>query len=123
MKAGAKAYLLKNTPSKRLLHAIRSVHQGQAVIDPELTTLVLGEMRRMEIEEEQELTFERLSDQELQVLTFIANGAINREIAEELHLTERTIKNYVSNILSKLRATNRTEAVMLARKAGLIKLN
>jgi NarL family two-component system response regulator LiaR len=123
LKAGAKAYVVKDTPANKLLHVIRSVHQGQAVIDLEITTRLLGELRRMDKEDKQEATFERLSDQELQVLTLVANGASNRDIAEDLQLTERTIKNYITTILSKLRVTNRTEAVMRAMKEGLIELN
>jgi NarL family two-component system response regulator LiaR len=123
LKAGAKGYLLKDTSSKKLLHVIRSVHRGQAVIDPEMTTRLLSELYRMADKDKKEPETEKLSDQELRILTLIASGASNRDIAKDLHLTERTIKNCISVILTKLRVNNRTEAAIHAVKEGLVQIN
>lgn len=121
LKAGAKAYLLKDTRSKRLLEVIRSVHRGQAVIDTEMTTRLLGEFRRLADKEEESLPkLQPLTDQERRILTLVAAGASNRDIAIDLNLSERTIKNYLSVILQKLQVKNRTEAAIRAVRDGLV---
>lgn len=122
LKAGAKGYLLKDTSSKKLMQVIQSVHRGQAVIDADMTTRLLGELYRMADEDKKESEINTLTDQEYRILTLLATGASNRDIAEDLHLSERTIKNCISVILGKLRVTNRTEAAILAVKEGLISL-
>jgi NarL family two-component system response regulator LiaR len=120
LKAGAKAYLLKDTPSKKLLNVIRTVHAGEAVMDAELTTRLLGEFRRMANKEEESPTFQTLTDQELRILTMVAEGASNKDIAIDLALSERTIKNYMSLIFQKLQVNNRTEAAIRAMRDGLV---
>lgn len=120
LKAGAKAYLLKDTPSKKLLNVIRTVHSGEAVMDVELTTRLLGEFRRMANKEEESPTFQMLTDQELRILTMVAEGASNKDIAIDLALSERTIKNYMSLIFQKLQVNNRTEAAIRAMRDGLV---
>lgn len=120
LKAGAKAYLLKDTPSKKLLNVIRTVHSGEAVMDVELTTRLLGEFRRMANKEEESPTFQTLTDQELRILTMVAEGASNKDIATDLALSERTIKNYMSLIFQKLQVNNRTEAAIRAMRDGLV---
>lgn len=121
LKAGAKAYLLKDTRSKRLLEVIRSVHRGQAVIDTEMTTRLLGEFRRLADKEEESLPkLQPLTDQERRILTLVTAGASNRDIAIDLNLSERTIKNYLSVILQKLQVKNRTEAAIRAVRDGLV---
>lgn len=120
LKAGAKAYLLKDTPSNKLLNVIRTVHAGEAVMDAELTTRLLGEFRRMANKEEESPTFQTLTDQELRILTMVAEGASNKDIATDLALSERTIKNYMSLIFQKLQVNNRTEAAIRAMRDGLV---
>ncbi len=121
LKAGAKAYLLKDTRSKKLLEVIRTVYAGQAVIDPEMTTRLLDEFRRMASEKEEKAPkVHTLTDQERKILTFVADGASNKDIAAELDLSERTIKNYLSVIFQKLHVNNRTEAAIRAVKDGLV---
>jgi DNA-binding NarL/FixJ family response regulator len=120
LKAGAKAYLLKDTPSKKLLNVIRTVHAGEAVMDAELTTRLLGEFRRMANKEHEPPTFQTLTDQELRILTMVAEGASNKDIATDLALSERTIKNYMSLIFQKLQVNNRTEAAIRAMRDGLV---
>jgi DNA-binding NarL/FixJ family response regulator len=120
LRAGAKAYLLKDTRSKVLLEVIRKVHSGHAVIDPEMTTRLLSEFRRLTEPEEEAENAPSLTDQERRILTLVANGASNRDIAEDLDLSERTIKNYLSVIFQKLQVNNRTEAAIRAMRDGLV---
>ena len=121
LKAGAKAYLLKDSRSKRLLEVIRTVHAGQAVIDAEMTARLLGEFRRMATEKEKKAPrVQELNEQERAILTLVANGASNKDIATKLALSERTIKNYLSIIFQKLQVNNRTEAAIRAVKDGLV---
>ncbi|MDH3673875.1 MAG: response regulator transcription factor, partial [Anaerolineae bacterium] len=96
LKAGAKAYLLKDTRSKRLLEVIRTVHDGQAVISADMTARLLDEFRRLsEKKETEKPKFQSLTDQERKILTLVAEGASNKDIAGDLNLSERTIKNYL----------------------------
>jgi DNA-binding NarL/FixJ family response regulator len=121
LKAGAKAYLLKDTRSKRLLEVIRTVHSGQAVISAEMTNRLLDEFRRMSHEQEEEKpAFQPLTDQEKRILTRVAEGASNKDIADDLNLSERTVKNYLSIIFQKLQVNNRTEAAIRAMRDGLV---
>jgi DNA-binding NarL/FixJ family response regulator len=121
LRAGAKAYLLKDTRSKKLLEVIRAVHKGQAVIDPEMTNRLLSEFRRVTGKKEQKQPkIQSLTDQEQKILTLVAGGASNKDIAVELDLSERTIKNYLSVIFQKLQVNNRTEAAIRAVKDGLV---
>jgi DNA-binding NarL/FixJ family response regulator len=121
LKAGAKAYLLKDTRSKELLQTIRAVYNGQAVISPEMTGRLLDEFRRLADEkDDKEPKFQTLTEQERRILTLVAAGASNKDIATELNLSERTIKNYLSIIFQKLQVNNRTEAAIRAMKDGLV---
>jgi DNA-binding NarL/FixJ family response regulator len=121
LKAGAKAYLLKDTRSKKLLEVIRSVHQGQAVISADMTSMLLDEFRRLATKkDEAEPKFQTLTDQEKRILTLVADGASNKDIATDLNLSERTIKNYLSIIFQKLQVNNRTEAAIRAMRDGLV---
>lgn len=131
LKAGAKAYLLKDTRSRRLLEVIRAVSQGQEVIEPEMASRLLAEFRRMAHGKAETPppdpasplpvpAYQKLTPQERSILTFLANGASNKEIAESLNLAERTVKNYLSVIFQKLEVNNRTEAAIRAVKDGLV---
>ncbi|MFN8453512.1 MAG: response regulator [Anaerolineae bacterium] len=120
LKAGAKAYLLKDTRSKRLLEVIRTVHAGQAVIDTKMTTRLLSDYKRLADKEDSLLKLQPLTDQERRILTLVAYGASNRDIATDLNLSERTIKNYLSVIFQKLQVNNRTEAAIRAVRDGLV---
>lgn len=122
LKAGARAYLMKDTPANRLLHVIRAVNQGQALLEPDVAMRFLGELHRLSEDDTKEPEYDRLSDKERQILTLIAQGASNGDIAEALELTERRVKNAVSIILNKLEVDNRTEAAIRALTAGVIQL-
>lgn len=121
LKAGAKAYLLKDTRSKELLDVIRKVYQGQAVISPEMTARLLDEFRHLSHKiEKKPPGYQTLTEQERRILTLVAAGSSNKDIATDLNLSERTIKNYLSIIFQKLQVNNRTEAAIRAMREGLV---
>jgi DNA-binding NarL/FixJ family response regulator len=116
VKAGAMGYLLKDVPAPELIDTIRRVHGGESFIQPSVASKLLIEFgRRSGRPADEELT-----EREREVLGLLAAGNSNREIAAKLYLAEGTVKNYVSNILGKLHASNRTQAVALARDQGLL---
>jgi two-component system, NarL family, response regulator DegU len=119
IKAGARGYLLKDTPAEELLAAIRRVHAGESIIQPSVAARMIAEFtRRRAVAQEPE--YEPLSERERDVLRLLADGLSNREIASRLILAEGTVKNHVSAILEKLHAANRTQAARVAREQGLI---
>lgn len=122
LRAGARAYLLKDTRSRRLLEVIRAVSRGQDVLEPEMASRLLAEFRRIAQTEVPDANVPPpdLSDQERRILQHVAAGASNRDIAEALNLAERTVKNYLSVIFQKLHVTNRTEAAIRAVKDDLL---
>jgi two-component system response regulator DevR len=111
--AGAAGYLLKQVGGHDLVDAVRRVAAGQSLIDPSLTARVLERLRNGP-EENAELA--SLTEQEHKILALIAEGLTNRQIGERLSLAEKTVKNYVSSILSKLGLERRTQAAVLASK-------
>jgi len=107
--AGAAGYVLKQVKSGDLLRAIRAVGAGDSLLDPSVTSAVLDRLRRgKHLMRDEKLA--RLSPQEERILSLVADGRTNREIGDELHLAEKTVKNYVSSILSKLEVARRAEA-------------
>ncbi len=107
--AGASGYVLKQIKSAELVRAIRAVGAGQSLLDPAVTKNVLDRLRRgKHLMQDEKLA--RLSPQEERILTLVAEGRTNKQIGEELHLAEKTVKNYVSSILSKLEVARRAEA-------------
>lgn len=115
--AGASGYVLKQVGSEKLVEAIRAAQEGQATLDPSVTAKVLGRLRdalQSPLPNEESLT-----PQERRILALIADGHTNRQIAAELHLSEKTVRNYVSAILSKLQLENRTQAAALAIRMNL----
>lgn len=118
LRAGAYAYLLKSTSDETLIQTIRFVYQGQRVISPELMDRVLQQFQVLaQASARGEST---LSGEELRVLQLIASGATNEEIAKEINWSARTVKRKVEEIISKLEVHNRTQAVAVAIKRGLI---
>ncbi len=113
LRAGAETYLLKQIDGQSLIQAIEAVGRGEALLDPSVTKRVLDEVRRAKRQEEAE-AFAELTSQEMQVLNLVSEGKTNREIAQALFLGEGTVRNYVSNILSKLNVSNRAEAAAYA---------
>jgi DNA-binding NarL/FixJ family response regulator len=113
IRAGAVGYVLKQVGSQDVVRAIEAAGRGEAMLDPSLTQRVFQEMRRA-IKKEEATAFDDLTDQEKQVLMLITEGKTNREIAEALFLSEGTVRNYVSSVLSKLGVSNRAEAAAYA---------
>jgi len=126
IKAGARGYLLKDVPATELTSTIRKVYAGEPFIQPQLASKLLVEFGRKgrtalpQPPHPQQPQAEDLSGRETDVLKLLAAGASNREIADKLVLAEGTVKNHVSNILSKLHAENRTQAANMARKRNII---
>jgi DNA-binding NarL/FixJ family response regulator len=115
--AGAAGYVLKEIRAGDLVSAIRTVGEGKALLDPSMTATVLAKLRNArQLLKDEKLA--RLSPHEERILSLIADGMTNRDIAQELHLAEKTVKNYVSSILSKLGVARRAEAAAyLARRS------
>jgi DNA-binding NarL/FixJ family response regulator len=116
LRAGARGYLLKGASRTEIFDALRTVHAGGSLLEPGVTTRLLDQLR-----ENSELR-EPLTPRELEVLVLISEGLHNSEIAGRLFVTERTVKFHVSSILAKLGADNRTEAVAVAARRGLIQM-
>jgi two-component system, NarL family, response regulator DevR len=111
--AGASGYLLKQIKGADVVQAVRSVASGQSLLDPSVTARVVERLRR---DSEEDELLARLSPQERNILRLIADGLTNRQIAERVHLAEKTVKNYVSNLLSKLGMERRTQAAVYAAR-------
>jgi DNA-binding NarL/FixJ family response regulator len=141
IKAGAQGYLLKDASSETLVEAIRGVMQGESRIDPSVARAVLDEFQRLSVEPAaapssklpgtvgathgagaDAVVIEPLTPREEEVLLLLVEGLSNKEIGARLHLTEGTIKNYVSAIIAKLQANDRTHAVVTALRRGLVEL-
>ena len=116
--AGAVGYVLKQSGGQDLIRAIETVSQGQSLLDPVMTERMFAEVRRSARARES-VAFSTLTDQERRVLLLVSEGRTNREIAHESHLSEGTVRNYVSNILNKLNVSNRAEAAAYAIKHNL----
>ncbi|GHO81745.1 DNA-binding response regulator [Ktedonobacter sp. SOSP1-85] len=119
VKAGAMGYLLKDVPANELMSTIRQVYAGMPSIQPKIASKLLVEFGRKE-RNPRPVQEEALSPREIEILKLLAEGASNRKIAEQLVLAEGTVKNHVSNILSKLHTRNRTQAAHLARERKLL---
>jgi len=111
--AGAAGYLLKQVRGLDLIDAVRRVSQGQSLLDPAVTERVLRAVRNREQRDER---LERLTPQEHRIVELLAEGRTNREIGAEMFLAEKTVKNYVSNVLAKLGMSQRTEAAVWAAR-------
>lgn len=122
LRAGAVGYLLKDAPSEKLFEAVRAAAHGDSFLQPSVAAKVVAEFARLadRPRPNPKALIEPLSERELEVLRLIARGASNREIAERLYIAEGTVKNHVTNILSKLEVSDRTQAALKARELGLI---
>jgi len=120
IKAGAMGYHLKDSSPEALIEAIRQVNQGVASLHPSIAKKVLEEFSRSD---KQLLSEEPLTQRELEVLRLIAQGYENRDIAEQLVISEATVRTHVSNILGKLHLASRTQAALYALREGLASLD
>jgi len=114
-RAGAPSYQIKDVAPQELLRTVRLAAEGEPVLHPRAAACLLENLQNAP-----RLPFDPLSDRELQVLQAIAGGQDNREIAQSLEISAKTVKSHVSNILSKLRVRDRTQAAILAWKEGLV---
>jgi DNA-binding NarL/FixJ family response regulator len=137
IRAGAQGFLLKDAGSEAILEAVRSVQRGESQLDPQIARKVMNEFRRVAEPTRSEPTrsaapaepaavddepYEALSERETEVLGLLARGMNSKEIAATLFLSDGTVRNYVSSILSKLHANDRTQAVIKAARRGIVKL-
>jgi DNA-binding NarL/FixJ family response regulator len=130
LKAGARGYLLKDISSEEMAQAVRKVAAGEALIEPRLTRKVLAEFSRLASAHDGQASAKNslaaeslpapLTERELEVLKALARGLSNREIADELVITEGTVKNHVSSVIDKLGVRDRTQAILKGQDLGLI---
>jgi DNA-binding NarL/FixJ family response regulator len=118
MRAGARGYLLKGANQAEILRAIRAVANGEAIFGPTIARRLMGFFDRS-TPAAQPFLFPELSSRERDVLLLVAQGRTNHEIADHLYLSLKTVRNHVSNILSKLHVADRAQAALRAREAGL----
>ncbi|HEX6970879.1 MAG TPA: response regulator transcription factor [Limnochordia bacterium] len=122
--AGARGYLLKDVDPARVVEAIRRVARGESFIPPTLMSKVLGEFRRLaslnRSGRPSQARGEVLTEREQEILQLIVDGHTNREIAAKLFISEKTVKNHITNILKKLQLSDRTQAAVYAIRHGLV---
>ncbi len=114
IEAGATGYLLKDIPRDELFRAVRAASRGESVLAPPVAARLMGRMRAP--------AEESLSEREIEVLTLVARGASNREIAHALHISEATVKSHLIHIFGKLGVSDRTAAVTTGLERGIIRL-
>ena len=114
IRAGAMGYLLKDTQAEELCRAIRAAAAGQVQLSPEAAARLMREVRAPRS------PLEGLSERELEVLGLLARGLTNRELAERLSITEKTVKSHVGSLMAKLGVSSRTQAALVAWQAGLV---
>jgi len=123
VRAGAQGYLLKDVPADELAAALRTVSLGKPMVSPALAPKLMSELATaVRRDAPRAEGTARLTERELEVLRLVARGMSNRAVAESLFLSENTVKNHVRNILDKLEAHSRMEAVVKASKVGLLQL-
>lgn len=124
IKAGARGYLLKDAGADDLISAIRRVADGEILLRAELAASILDEFRRAkEVPEHPEHRLSELTEREATILRLLARGASNAEIAQDLGVSEKTVRNRLSEIFSKLRLNNRTQAALYALREGIATLS
>ena len=119
IRAGADGYLLKDTPRARLIEAIRGTAAGATHVDPQVAGKLFARVAQEAAPPAASAALRSLSERELEVLRLLARGLSNADIAQRLYLSEGTVRNYVSGVLSKLYVTDRTQASILALRFGL----
>lgn len=120
LRAGAVGYLLKDVSSQKLVEAIRTTAAGGSFLQPSVASKVVAGISRQPNAPTPQTLVEPLSKRELEILSHIGNGSSNREIANELFLSEGTVKNHVTNILGKMGVRDRTQAALMGKEMGLI---
>lgn len=126
VQAGVDGYLLKDADSSEIVKAILTVHRGESIINPKITKKILGELtqkRPLQREKNPSENKYHLSAREIEVLQKVASGKSNKEIATDLHLSEKTIKNHLRSIFSKMDVDDRTKAAIHGIQEGIIDLD
>ena len=118
LRAGARGYILKDAEEEEMMRAIRAVGEGEAIFSPSIATRLMDYFATTRNLVPQEV-FPELTEREREILTLIARGASNADIARELTISLKTVRNHVSNIYNKLQVADRAQAVIRAREAGL----
>lgn len=116
LEAGATSYMLKTSKATEIAKAIRSTHEGQSILEPEVTGKIMNKMREKPIDD----LHDQLTGREMEILMLMAQGKTNQEIADALFIALKTVKVHVSNILGKLEVQDRTQAVIYAFKHNLV---
>jgi two-component system, NarL family, response regulator DegU len=119
LQMGSEGYVLKDAEPSVLIEAIRNVFRGQSYIQPNMTRELVKEFNRVTLHEKDKQDENNLPSREIEVLDLIAEGMINKEIAKQLYISEKTVKNHVSNIFKKLNVSDRTQAAIYAFKHNL----
>jgi len=122
MRAGARGYVLKEAEPEELARAIAAAARGEVMLAPKIAEKLLNQFQRERDRRPPELPLEELTHREREVLELAAGGLSNKEIAARLAISEKTAKNHTANIFSKLQVNDRTQAVLLALRHGLVKL-
>lgn len=120
MRAGARGYVLKEAEPEELRRAVDAAQRGEVMLCPIIASKVLDHFRTKPLIAAQQLPYEKLSGRELEVLQEAADGLANKQIAERLFITEKTVKNHIANIFSKLNVNDRTQAILYALRQGLV---
>jgi DNA-binding NarL/FixJ family response regulator len=120
MRNGARGYLLKNSSAHEIAEAIKIVHQGGTVVSPMLTQVIVNELRRQPEQGTNGHSLAQLSEKELEIVRYLASGLSNKEIADRLSYSEKTVKNYLSIIFQKLHLRDRTQVAIFALRQGLL---
>lgn len=125
VRAGATGYLLKDSDSGQIVKAIQSVYRGESLIHPAVASKILAEFSLLAQKKGKKASWVEhdLTEREITVLRLVADGKTNKEIANNLDLSEKTVKNHVRNIFHKLQVYDRTQAAILAIRKGLIELD
>lgn len=122
VRAGVSGYVLKDINPDKLIETIKMVASGQSVVSPSITNKLLGEFSRVTSRKKKKEEWETLTRRELEVLQELAKGRSNKEIAEFLTISEKTVKNHITSIFRKLMVDDRTQAVLFAIKHKLVEL-
>ena len=122
VRAGVSGYILKDIQTEKLIKAIKDVAEGKTAIQPNITAKLLGEFNRLSDRKTNMFSCDQLTARELEVIKLIAQGMPNKEIASTLYISEKTVKNHITNIFRKLNVEDRTQAALFAVKNKIVEL-
>lgn len=122
VKAGVSGYVLKDIDPAKLVETIRTVAEGNSVLDPSITNMLFNQLNRLTRFHKTKEKWESLTSREMDILKLMAQGQCNKEIAIDLDISEKTVKNHITSIFRKLQVDDRTQAVLFAIKHHLVEL-